>query len=113
MATKNFTALAQQARQSWSDDAVAVYDAVAASYAADIEARVHLGRMLADARTQRHLTQSELSQVSGVQQAEISKIEGGRGNPTLTTLERLSQQLGVRLALISEQAPAREGKQPA
>lgn len=113
MSMKSFQTLAQQAKQSWSDDAVAVYDAAASSYAADINTRVHLGRTLAEARTQRNLSQSDLSRVSGIQQAEISKIERGLGNPTLTTLERLTQQLGVRLALISEQNPATGGKQSA
>lgn len=51
MSMKSFQTLPQQAKQSWSDDTVAVYDAAASPYAADSNTRVHLGRTLAEART--------------------------------------------------------------
>lgn len=112
MATKSFSSLAERAKQSWSTEAKTVYEAATASYTAEVETRTDLGRMLAQARRKRRLSQSELSRASGIQQAEISKIEHGRGNPTLATLERLTQPLGLRLALTSGAASASPGKQP-
>ncbi|WP_167381969.1 hypothetical protein [Corynebacterium suranareeae] len=51
---KSFQSLAQQAKQSWSDDAVMVYDAATASYSADINARVRLGLEPTETRTQQN-----------------------------------------------------------
>ena len=50
-------------------------------------------------RKQRGLTQRQLSTRSGVQQAEISRIEGGRANPTVTTLSALASALGAELGI--------------
>lgn len=99
MTTQNFSKLSQRAKQSWSSQATAVYDAAATSYTEEINAREDLGRRLATARQQRHLSQEQLSEISGVQQAEISRIERGRANPTLATLERLTNPLGVCLSV--------------
>ena len=43
------------------------------------------------------LSQPALSEKSGVQQAEISRIERGLANPTATTLTRLANALDLRL----------------
>lgn len=99
MATRNFRELAGRAKESWPAEATVVYDAAAASYEAEVTARHDLGVMLAAARTERHLTQPSLARLSGVQQAEISRIETGRGNPTFATLNRLVNALGTRLVL--------------
>jgi transcriptional regulator with XRE-family HTH domain len=50
-------------------------------------------------RRKRGLTQRQLSTRSGVQQAEISRIEGGRANPTVTTLSALASALGAELGI--------------
>ena len=50
-------------------------------------------------RRQRGLTQRQLATRSGVQQAEISRIEGGRANPTVTTLSALASALGAELGI--------------
>lgn len=50
-------------------------------------------------RRKRRLTQRQLSAKSGVQQAEISRIEAGRGNPTVSTLSALAGALGGDLGI--------------
>ncbi len=50
-------------------------------------------------RKRRGLTQRQLSTKSGVQQAEISRIEGGRANPTVSTLSALASALGGELGI--------------
>jgi DNA-binding XRE family transcriptional regulator len=69
-------------------------------------------------RKQRGLTQRQLSTKSGVQQAEISRIEGGRSNPTVSTLTALASalggELGIRiLATNRGQHGVRFGRRPA
>ena len=50
-------------------------------------------------RKRRGLSQRQLSAKSGIQQAEISRIEGGRANPTLETISVLARSLGGELKL--------------
>lgn len=46
------------------------------------------------------MTQIELSEKSGVAQADISRIERGLGNPTSTTLDRLGEAVGAKLGWV-------------
>jgi len=55
------------------------------------------------ARKQRDLTQLELAKLSGVQQADISRIENGQSFPTTETLAKLllALQAKVKIELVS------------
>jgi len=64
------------------------------------EEAIRLGLQFHDARVARGLTQRQLSEMAGVPQADISRIERGGGNPTEATLQRLARALGRRLALV-------------
>lgn len=64
--------------------------------------RFRLASELFAARKAAQLSQKELSKRSGVQQAEISKIERGEVVPTLTTMAKLLQPLGRRLAVVED-----------
>jgi DNA-binding XRE family transcriptional regulator len=71
---------------------------------AELEAfRFHfsLARQLAARRRERHLTQKQLAELSGIDQAEISRIERGQANPTTTTLGALARALGVDVQLVA------------
>jgi DNA-binding XRE family transcriptional regulator len=70
-----------------------------------LDDRFRLASELLDARKQAHLSQKELSRRSGVQQAEISKIERGEVVPTLTTMNKLLHPLGRRLAVVEDREP--------
>ncbi len=59
-------------------------------------------------RKRRGLTQRQLSARTGIQQSEISRIEGGRANPTAATLAALARALGGELRIV----PARLKKGP-
>ena len=54
---------------------------------------------LIDARTASGLTQKELSERTGIAQADISRLENGNANPSLRTLRRLADGMGMRLHL--------------
>lgn len=50
-----------------------------------------------DARRETGLTQKELSEKTGINQADISKLERGNANPSLKTLKRLAAVMGRTL----------------
>ena len=64
----------------------------------DPNIKLLVGQAIAEAREEKGLSQRELSASSGVIQAEISKIEQGKGNPTLTTLQKIAKSLGTTIA---------------
>lgn len=71
---------------------------------AELEAfRLHfsLARQLAARRRERHLTQKQLADLSGIDQAEISRIERGQANPTTSTLGALTRALEVHVQLVA------------
>ena len=71
---------------------------------AELEAfRLHfsLARQLAERRRERHLTQKQLADLSGIDQAEISRIERGQANPTTATLGALTRALAVDVQLVA------------
>ena len=45
-------------------------------------------RAIVDARTSQNLTQKELSERTGINQADISKLENGTKNPSINLLKR-------------------------
>lgn len=47
-----------------------------------------------------HLTQKQLAEQTGIDQAEISRIERGQANPTTATLGALTRALGVDVRLV-------------
>lgn len=52
-----------------------------------------------DARKDSGITQKELSKKTGINQADISKLENGTANPSLKTLQRLADGMGMVLKL--------------
>jgi DNA-binding XRE family transcriptional regulator len=54
-----------------------------------------LGRNVRRLRIAAGLTQTALAKRSGMNRAYLSRLEGGRRNPTLATLERLAKTLKV------------------
>lgn len=51
------------------------------------------------ARVNQNLTQKELSERTGITQADISRIENGTRNPSLSMVKRLAEGLGMQLKL--------------
>lgn len=56
-------------------------------------------RAILEARRAKHLSQKQLSEITGINQADISRIENGNGNPSIRTLQRLAEGLGMKLKL--------------
>jgi len=54
---------------------------------------------LRDRRAVLGVTQEELAEMSGVGLRTLKQIESGKGNPTLSTLKRLVEVLGLEISL--------------
>ena len=54
---------------------------------------------LIEARRSSGMTQKELSDLTGIAQGDISKLEKGNANPSLRTLIRLAEGMGMQLKL--------------
>ena len=64
-----------------------------------LEPEYAIMQALIDARNEAGITQTELSKRTGIAQTDISKLERGNGNPSLKTLKRLAEGLGMTLEL--------------
>jgi len=51
------------------------------------------------ARKQKNITQKELAEITGITQSDISKLENGSANPSLQTLKKLANGLGMVVKL--------------
>ena len=50
-------------------------------------------------RKELHLTQKELAERTGINQADISKLENGTRNPSVNLLKRLAEGMGMALKI--------------
>lgn len=66
----------------------------------EARARFKVGARILQQRVSAGFTQQQLAALSGVGQAEISRIERGQANPTADTLEALGSPLGISLDLV-------------
>lgn len=58
-----------------------------------------LAESLLKAREIVGMTQKQLSDFTGIYQSDISKIERGIANPSLATLKRLADGMGLKLQI--------------
>ena len=61
---------------------------------AAFDQRYRLAHELMVRRREAGLTQAQLARLTGLGQADISRIESGRANPTLSTLAAVAHALG-------------------
>lgn len=64
-----------------------------------IQPEMDVIRAIVDARTSQNLTQKELSERTGINQADISKLENGTKNPSINLLKRLAEGMGITLKI--------------
>lgn len=58
--------------------------------------------LISRTRNQVGMTQKELAQISGVSQANLSRIENGSYTPSLSVLKRIADGLGKRVVITFE-----------
>lgn len=64
-----------------------------------IQPEMDVIRAIVNARTSRNLTQNELAKRTGINQADISKLENGTRNPSVNLLKRLAEGMGMSLKI--------------
>jgi len=64
-----------------------------------LEPEYDIIQAMIDARKSKHLTQQQLSEITGITQADISRIENGTRNPSLAMIKRLAAGMGMQLKL--------------
>jgi len=64
-----------------------------------IQPEMEIIKALIDARKEQNLTQSELAALTGINQADISRLENGNRNPSLNMLKKLADGLGMTLQI--------------
>lgn len=75
----------------------------------NLDAEFQIIRAMIAARNEKDITQKELSEMTGIAQGDISKIENGNANPSINTLKRLAKALGKNLKIsFEEQAENKE-----
>lgn len=64
-----------------------------------IQPEMDVIRAIVDARTSQNITQKELAERTGINQADISKLENGTRNPSINLLKRLAEGMGMVLKI--------------
>lgn len=66
----------------------------------ELEPEMQLVKTMLKAREEQRLSQRDLSELTGITQADICKMEKGEANPTLQTIKRVAAGLGMQLELV-------------
>ena len=64
-----------------------------------IQPEMDVIRAIVEARTSQNITQKELAERTGINQADISKLENGTRNPSINLLKRLAEGMGMVLKI--------------
>lgn len=64
-----------------------------------LEPERQIVRAIIEGRQANNLTQEQLAEATGINQANISRLENGTANPSLRTLKRLAAGMGMELKL--------------
>ena len=73
-----------------------------------LEPEFQIIRAIIEGRERNDLTQEQLAEATGINQANISRLEHGTANPSLRTLKRLAAGLGTQLKLEFVPIPSAE-----
>ena len=65
----------------------------------EIQPEMDVIRAMVDMRIKQNLTQKELASRTGIDQADISKLENGTKNTSLKLLKKLAAGMGMQLKL--------------
>jgi DNA-binding XRE family transcriptional regulator len=65
----------------------------------DAKIEMDIGIALAEIRKKRKLTQTQVAAILGTSDAQIIRLEKGTANPTLRTLRKIADALGLKLEI--------------
>lgn len=64
-----------------------------------LEPEYQIIKAMLDGRKAKNMTQKDLAEITGINQGDISRLENGSANPSLSTIKRLANGLGLTLKL--------------
>ena len=99
---KPLSELSEDIKATWDEETRRIYDTAASGFVNEVKEQADLGASIRTARKVRGCSQVALAEMTGIQQAEISRIERGTGNPTTSTLLRLARALDLRVLLMPD-----------
>ncbi len=59
-----------------------------------------IGRQIRERRKDLKINQTKLAQLSGIGLNSLSRLESGKGNPTLESLQKIAEVLGFELKFV-------------
>lgn len=65
----------------------------------ELEPEYKIIKAMLSSRAEKSMTQKQLADITGISQADISRLENGNANPSLRTLVRLADGMGMKLKL--------------
>ncbi len=65
----------------------------------ELEPEYQIIKAMLSSRAEKSMTQKQLADITGIPQADISRLENGNANPSLRTLVRLADGMGMKLKL--------------
>lgn len=87
----------------WNDDidieVETIYESGKTIAKTEIPNCIDVGNALMAARASKEMSQKDLAKKSGINQADISRIERGIANPSVKTLQRLADAMGMTLKI--------------
>lgn len=61
------------------------------------ELEYQIARAMLKARIEKNMTQTQVAKAAGIDQADVSRVENGVGNPKISTLCRIANGLGMEV----------------
>lgn len=61
-----------------------------------------IGQQIRERRKDLKINQAKLAQLSGIGLNSLSRLESGKGNPTLESLQKIAEVLGFELKFVIE-----------
>lgn len=90
----------------WNDDldieAETIYEEGETVRVEKPAAGIMIGNAVSAARARKGLSQKALSEITGIDQSDLSKIERGVANPSVGTLSRIAEALDTKLVVSFE-----------
>lgn len=65
----------------------------------ELEPEYQIIKAMLSSRAEKSMTQKQLADITGIPQADISRLENSNANPSLRTLVRLADGMGMKLKL--------------
>ncbi len=90
----------------WNDDidieAETIYEDGVTVRMVEIPYNVSVAYAVSSARAKAGISQKQLSELTGIDQSDISKIERGVANPSVNTLNRIAEAMNAKLKVVIE-----------